>query len=71
MKISSMVIMVGTVLDGEDNWYSSTVVAPSMCEQLFDGIEILQKVVQDEACELLFLLARSSLFFFLYNHLWR
>ena len=63
MKTSSTVAAVEAILDDEENGYSSAAIASSLCEQLFDGVQLLKKGVQDEACESLFLLACSRPFF--------
>lgn len=55
VKTSSTVAAVEAILNDEENGYSSAAIASSMCEQLFDGIQVLRKGIQDEACESLFL----------------
>ena len=61
MKTSSTVAAVEAILADEENGYTSAAIASSMCEQLFDGVQVLQKGIQDEACESPFLLACSHL----------
>ena len=61
VKTASTVAAVETILADEENGYSSAAIASSMCEQLFDGVQVLQKGIQDEACKSLFRLARSHL----------
>jgi len=47
----STVAGVEALLSDEQDGYSSAAIASSVCELLFDGIQLLQKGVQDETCE--------------------
>lgn len=54
VKTPSTVAAVETLLRDEEEGRSSAAIASSVCERLFDGIQILQKGIQDEKCELEF-----------------
>jgi hypothetical protein len=45
------VAAVEALLNGQQEGFSSAAIASSVCEHLFDGIQVLQKGIQDEACE--------------------
>jgi hypothetical protein len=64
VKTPSTVAGVEALLDDEQNGSSSAAIASSVCERLFDGVQVLQKGIQDETCESPLLLARSYPFFF-------
>jgi len=64
VKTPSTVAGVEALLNDEQDGYSSAAIASSVCEHLFDGIQLLQKGVQDETCESLSLLTCSHLVFF-------
>lgn len=51
MKTSSTVAAVEALLDDKEHGYSSAAIASSVCERLFDGIQLLWKGIQDEACK--------------------
>lgn len=53
MKTPSTVAAVEALLEDEEDGYSSAAIASSVVERLFDGIQLLEKGIQDEACELL------------------
>jgi len=51
VKTPSTVAAVEALLNDEQEGCSSAAIASSLCERLFDGIQVLYKGVQDEACE--------------------
>ena len=51
VKTPSTVAAVEALLSDEREGYSSAAIAPSACERLFDGVQVLYKGVQHEACE--------------------
>lgn len=62
VKTPSTVAAVETILSDEQDGYSSAAIASSVCERLFDGIQVLYKGVQDEKGELISLLILSFFF---------
>lgn len=51
MKTSSTVAAVEALLNDEQEGHSSAAIASSVCERLFDDIQVLQKGIQDETCK--------------------
>jgi len=51
VKTPSTVAAVEALLNDEEEGRSSAAIASSVCERLFDGVQVLYKGVQDEACE--------------------
>jgi hypothetical protein len=51
VKTPSTVAGVEAILNDEREGRSSAAIASSVCERLFDGIQVLQKGIQDQACE--------------------
>jgi hypothetical protein len=51
VKTPSTVAAVEAILNDEKEGCSSAAIASSVCERLFDGVQVLYKGVQDEACE--------------------
>lgn len=62
VKTPSTVAAVKALLDDEEEGHSSAAIASGVCVNLFDGIQVLYKGVQDESCELSMLLAFFSFF---------
>ena len=65
VKTPSTVAAVEALLNDEEEGRSSAAIASGVCERLFDGVQVLFKGVQDEACESGFLYIRVSRSFFL------
>ena len=61
MKTPSTVAAVAAILEDEQNGYSSAAIASGVVEQLFDGIQVLERGIQDETCESLLFASVSSL----------
>ena len=61
VKTPSTVAAVETILVDEENGYSSAAIASSVCEQLFDGVQVLRRGIQDEDCKSPLLLTCSHL----------
>ena len=51
VKTPSTVAAVEALLNDEEEGRSSAAIASGVCERLFDGVQVLFKGVQDEACE--------------------
>ena len=60
VKTPSTVAAVEALLSDEEEGRSSAAIASGVCERLFDGVQVLFKGVQDEACESGFLYIRVS-----------
>ena len=65
VKTPSTVAAVEALLSDEEEGRSSAAIASGVCERLFDGVQVLFKGVQDEACESGFPYIRVSRSFFL------